>query len=129
MPENKNSYSISELSREFQVTTRTIRHYEEIGLLSPQRRGQTRIYTPADRVRLKLILRGKRLGLSLDESRDIINMYEPGKGNKGQLQKLIAAIGQQRQKLEQQQKDIANMIADLNRAESDCLQALRASGQ
>ena len=84
-------YSISQLSKEFDVTTRTIRHYEEIGLLSPARRGQTRVYSAADRIRLKLILRGKRLGLSLDDSRDIIDMYEPGKTNVDQLKKLIDA--------------------------------------
>ncbi|MFQ3223095.1 MAG: DNA-binding transcriptional MerR regulator, partial [Porticoccaceae bacterium] len=72
-------YSISQLSKEFEITTRTIRHYEDLGLLAPARRGQTRVYSPADRIRLKLILRGKRLGLSLDDSREIIDMYEPGR--------------------------------------------------
>ena len=74
-------YSITQLSKEFDVTTRTMRHYEDVGLLSPARRGQTRVYNAADRTRLKLILRGKRLGLSLDDSREIIDMYEPGKTN------------------------------------------------
>ena len=93
MPENTQQmpleYSISQLSKEFDITTRSIRHYEDIGLLSPARRGQTRIYNPADRTRLKLILRGKRLGISLEDSREIIDMYEPGKNNVEQLQKLI----------------------------------------
>ena len=83
-------YSISQLSKEFEVTTRTIRHYEELGLLSPARRGQTRVYSPADRTRLKLILRGKRLGLSLDDSREIIDMYEPGKTNIDQLPSYVS---------------------------------------
>ena len=75
------TYSIRELTREFGVTARTIRHYEEIGLLAPERRGQTRVYSPADRTRLKLILRGRRIGLSLQESREIIGMYDPARGN------------------------------------------------
>ena len=89
-------YSISQLAKEFNITTRSIRHYEDVGLLSPARSGQTRIYTQADRTRLRLILRGKRLGLSLEDSREIIDMYEPGKTNVDQLKKLIDAIQLQR---------------------------------
>ena len=122
-------YSISQLSKEFDVTTRTIRHYEEIDLLSPARRGQTRVYSAADRIRLKLILRGKRLGLSLDDSRDIIDMYEPGKTNVDQLKKLIDAIQAQRTKLNQQLDDITNLLKDLNQAETDCIESLKTKGQ
>ena len=121
-------YSISQLSKEFEVTTRTIRHYEELGLLSPARRGQSRVYNPADRTRLKLILRGKRLGLSLDDSREIIDMYEPGKTNIDQLNKLIGAIQTQRHKLNQQLDDISMLLKDLNKAEADCIKALKSSG-
>ena len=121
-------YSISKLSKEFEVTTRTIRHYEELGLLSPARRGQTRVYSPADRTRLKLILRGKRLGLSLDDSREIIDMYEPGKTNIDQLNKLIGAIQTQRHKLNQQLDDISMLLKDLNKAEADCIKALKSNG-
>ncbi len=121
-------YSISQLSKEFEVTTRTIRHYEELGLLAPARRGQTRVYSPADRTRLKLILRGKRLGLSLDDSREIIDMYEPGKTNIDQLNKLIGAIQTQRHKLNQQLDDISMLLKDLNKAEADCIKALKSSG-
>lgn len=120
-------YSISQLAKEFDVTTRTIRHYEELGLLSPARRGQTRIYSAADRIRLKLILRGKRLGLTLDDSRDIIDMYEPGKANVNQLKKLIDAIQAQRTKLNQQLDDITNLLNDLNQAETDCIQSLKSN--
>jgi len=127
MPKSTLSYTISDLAKEFQVTTRTIRHYEDIGLLSPERRGQTRIYSPADRTRLRLILRGKRLGLSLDESREIIDMYEPGKTNRAQLLRLIEAIQRQRRKLEEQRSEIAKMMTDLNKAEADCLDALNSS--
>ena len=123
------NYSISQLSKEFEITTRTIRHYEDLGLLAPARRGQTRVYSPADRIRLKLILRGKRLGLSLDDSREIIDMYEPGKTNVDQLRKLIDAIQLQRHKLNQQLDDISKLLQDLNKAETDCVEALKSNGQ
>jgi DNA-binding transcriptional MerR regulator len=122
-------YSISQLSKEFDITTRSIRHYEDIGLLSPARRGQTRIYRQADRTRLRLILRGKRLGLSLEDSREIIDMYEPGKTNIDQLKKLIDAIQVQRDKLNQQLNDISKLLKDLNQAEADCIDALKTNGR
>ena len=122
-------YSISQLSKEFDVTTRPIRHYEELGLIKPARRGQTRVYSPSDRTRLRLILRGKRLGLSLENSREIIDMYEPGKTNIEQLKKLINAIQSQRIKLNQQLDDISNLLKDLNQAEADCINALKSNGQ
>lgn len=122
-------YSISQLSKEFDVTTRTIRHYEELGLITPARRGQTRVYSPSDRTRLRLILRGKRLGLSLENSREIIDMYEPGKTNVEQIKKLINAIRAQRIKLNQQLDDISNLLTDLNQAEADCIDALKSTGQ
>ena len=122
-------YSISQLSKEFEITTRTIRHYEDLGLLAPTRRGQTRVYSPADRIRLKLILRGKRLGLSLDDSREIIDMHDPGKTNVDQLRKLIDAIQLQRHKLNQQLDDISKLLQDLNKAETDCVEALKSNGQ
>ena len=122
-------FSITDLCKEFEITTRTVRHYEEIGLISPSRRGQTRVYSPADRTRLRLILRGKRLGLSLEDSRQIIDMYELGKTNIEQLNSLIGAIRQQRTKLEQQLDDINNLLKDLNKAETDCLTALKSNGQ
>ena len=122
-------FSITDLRKEFGVTTRTMRHYEEIGLLIPSRRGQTRVYSSADRTRLRLILRGKRLGLSLEDSRQIIDMYEPGKTNTDQLNSLIAAIRQQREKLNQQLDDISNLLKDLKKAESDCINALETNRQ
>jgi len=118
------SYSITELSKEFGVSTRTLRFYEEKGLLSPKRKGQARIYSAADRTRLKLILRGKRLGLSLDESRDIIFMYDPASKNNKQLQALIGKIREKRDQLRQQQKDLEVMILDLSDWEERCLVAL-----
>ena len=94
----RSHYSIRDLADEFDITTRTIRFYEAEGLLSPQREGQTRIYSPQDRVRLKLILRGKRLGLSLAESRELIDMYDPS-ANRPQLESLLSAIDRRRQQL------------------------------
>ena len=121
-------YSITDLCKEFRVTTRTARYYEDIGLLSPSRRGQTRVYSAADRTRLRLILRGKRLGLSLEDSRQIIDMYEPGKTNIDQLNSLVDAIRQQREKLNQQLDDIGNLLKDLNKAEAACIDALKTNG-
>ena len=121
-------YSITDLCKEFRVTTRTARYYEDIGLLSPSRRGQTRVYSAADRTRLRLILRGKRLGLSLEDSRQIIDMYEPGKTNIDQLNSLVGAIRQQREKLNQQLDDIGNLLKDLNKAEAACIDALKTNG-
>lgn len=121
-------YSITDLCKEFGVTTRTARYYQDIGLLSPSRRGQTRVYSSADRTRLRLILRGKRLGLSLEDSRQIIDMYEPGKTNIEQLNSLVDAIRQQREKLNQQLDDIGNLLKDLNKAEAACIDALKTNG-
>ncbi|MCO1334120.1 MerR family DNA-binding transcriptional regulator [Microbulbifer sp. OS29] len=118
------SYSISELAREFDITTRTIRFYEDKGLLKPERRGQTRVYSPEERVRLKLILRGKRLGFSLDESREIIDMYDPAHGNVEQLQRLLEHIGQKREHLCQQLRDIESLMGELEEAEARAQVAL-----
>jgi DNA-binding transcriptional MerR regulator len=125
-PQKEKTFSISDLRKEFNVTSRTIRYYEDISLLNPNRCGKSRIYSPADRTRLKLILRGKRLGLSLEDSRQIIDMYEPGNNNVQQLITLINAIREQHKKLNRQLDDIHKLLADLKTAESDCQQALTA---
>jgi len=117
-------YSISDLAGEFDITTRSIRFYEEKGLLNPRRKGASRVYTPAERTKLKLILRGKRLGFTLDESRSIIEMYDPLGGNVDQLQSLLAKIREKRQQLEQQLHDIEVMMLDLRDAEDKCLETL-----
>ena len=114
------TYSISELAQEFDVTTRTIRHYEDMHLLLPLREGQKRIYSLADRTKLRLIVRGKRIGLSLQESGELINMYEPGKSNIDQLERTLQYIGASRQKLSQQLRDISTMLDELNSAEAGC---------
>ena len=112
------NYSISDLATEFAISTRTLRFYEEKGMLKPTRKGNNRIYSSADRTRLKLILRGKRIGFSLDESIEIINMYNPAKSNVKQLQTLIERIQYKRQKLQKQQQDIDMMLQDLNEIET-----------
>jgi DNA-binding transcriptional MerR regulator len=118
------TYSISDLAGEFDVTTRTIRFYEEKGLLKPRREGTRRIYGPADRTRLRLILRGKRLGLSLDESAEIIGLYGSPGNNRRQLELLIEKIGQRREVLQRQQRDLEAMLRELADAESKCRDAL-----
>ncbi len=119
-------YSISDLSAEFDITTRTIRFYEEKGLLTPRRQGNARVYGPADRTKLKLILRGKRLGFSLDESRSIIEMYDPAHGNADQYNSLLAKIREKRHQLEQQLHDIEVMMLELREAEQKALEAMAA---
>jgi DNA-binding transcriptional MerR regulator len=126
-PPTSSTYSISELAKEFDVTTRTIRFYEEKGMITPSRKGNVRLYTSADRTTLKLILRGKRLGLTLEESGDIIGMYTPGRNNADQLETLIAKIRDKKSQLEQQQQDLALMLIDLQDAEEKCLDALASS--
>ena len=118
------TYNISSLAREFDVTTRTIRFYEEKGLLNPRRDGTRRIYSPADRTKLRLILRGKRLGLSLDESAEIILMYGTPGNNRKQLEKLIAKIQEKRSDLQRQKKDLDAMLKELAHAENKCRAAL-----
>ena len=121
---NAPCYTISDLAKRYEITTRTIRFYEEKGLLNPKREGQNRIYSESDRVRLQLILRGKRLGLTLEESRDIINMYMPGRRNEEQLQTLITTIRRKREQLKEQMQDLKRMLLDLDEAENHCLGAL-----
>ena len=122
--DTQETYTIGELARDFDVTTRTIRFYEDQGLLSPKRRGQTRIYSPADRTTLKLILRGKRLGFSLAESRDLIFMYRPARDNREQLEALIGKITEKRAQLEQQLTDIRILQGELDDAEARARQAM-----
>jgi len=123
------NYSISELAAEFGVTTRTIRFYEEKGLLNPAREGIRRVYGPADRTRLRLILRGKRLGFSLDESAEIVLMYGSPGNNRKQLERLIARFREKTIDLKRQQEDLAVMLLDMRDAEKKCLAALNALEQ
>lgn len=118
------TYTISDLASEFDVTTRTIRFYEEKGFLKPEREGTRRIFKPSDRTKLRLILRGKRLGFSLDESAEIVLMYGSPRNNRKQLEKLVARIRIQRSGLERQQQDLKIMLTDLQDVEDKCMVAL-----
>lgn len=118
------TYSISDLAGEFDITTRTIRFYEEKGYISPSRNGTRRIYSPTDRTALRLILRGKRLGLSLDETAEMIKMYGSPGGNQKQLEKFILRIGEKRAELQRKQRDLEYMLIDLQSVEDKCQEAL-----
>jgi DNA-binding transcriptional MerR regulator len=123
------TWSIAELASEYDVTLRTIRFYEDRGLLTPERRGTVRVYHPRDRVRLGLILRGKRLGFSLDEIATIVDMYDAEPGEEGQLVYLLEQIGSRRAELEQRRRDIDETLAELAEVERRCetdLSALRS---
>ncbi len=119
-------YSIGDLSREFGVTTRTIRFYEDQGLLSPTRNGQNRIYQARDRVRLKLILRGKRLGFSLKEINQLIALYDAPEGEAGQLRSFIEKIRARRSELLVQKEDIEHVMDELDSLEQRCADLLEA---
>ena len=106
-------YSIGELAREFDVTPRAIRFYESEGLLAPRREGQRRIYSPRDRTRLKLTLRGKRLGLTLSEIRGLIDMYEPGADQRPQLERFLQVLEAHRAALERQREDINVQLGEI----------------
>ena len=119
------SYSISDLAREFGVTTRAIRFYEDEDLLQPGRNGRQRIYSRRDYIRLKLILRGKRLGLSLSEIADIIELYDSDQGETGQLASFLDSIRERRSVLKQQRTDIDATLRELQRIERRCRNRLK----
>ncbi|WP_434928801.1 MerR family transcriptional regulator [Shewanella sp. HL-SH5] len=120
----QSTYSISDLSKEFDITTRSIRFYEDQGLIKPKRRGQTRIYTLKDRVRLKLILRGKRLGFSLAETRRLFELYDADKSSTSQLNTMLDLVNDKKAALQQQMDDIKVVLMELNSAEQQCKSAL-----
>lgn len=120
------TWSITALADEFGVTLRTIRHYEDVGLITPERRGTARVFHPRDRIRLQLILRGKRLGFSLPEIRTIVNMYDEQPGEAGQLQYLLDQIEVRRTELEQMRRDIDETMGELDRVAARCREDLSA---
>ena len=120
MTPDTTAYSISDLAQEFNLTTRAIRFYEDEGLLQQGRSGRRRVYSARDRVRLKLILRGKRLGFSLSDVRDIIEMYDLDAGETGQLRYFLDQIQERREALEQQRSDIDLTLRELDEIESQC---------
>ena len=119
-------YSISDLAAEFDVTTRTIRFYEDQGLIAPLRQGTRRLFRPRDRTRLKLILRGKRLGFSLAEILEIVDLYDAAPGELGQLRLLISKVSKRRAYLRQQLQDIEATLSDLDAVEARCVKCMSA---
>ncbi len=119
------SYSIKTLSRDFEITPRALRFYEDKGILNPTRRGTTRLYSERDRTRLKLTLRGKRLGLKLEECREIIDMYDPKQPNDSlQLLRLCEKIREHRASLLTKIKDIEETLQAMDDVEGKCLSKL-----
>jgi DNA-binding transcriptional MerR regulator len=126
------TYTIAELAREFDITARAIRFYEDQGLLSPSREGvggRNRVYTPRDRTRLKLTLRGKRLGLTLSEIKSIIDMYESPKDTVAQIDRFLSVLAHQRATLEQQRDDIEMSLAEISVHEEECRRLLSENAQ
>ncbi|MCP4989172.1 MAG: MerR family DNA-binding transcriptional regulator [Colwellia sp.] len=117
---SQKKYSISELSKEFDITTRSIRFYEDQGLITPARKGQTRIYNQRDKVRLKLILRGKRLGFSLAEVGRLFELYDVDKTSAKQLSSMMSLISDKKNDLKQQLEDINAVLIELNDLEDNC---------
>ena len=123
---DEQSWTIGDLADEFGVTLRTIRHYEDVGLLSPARRGTQRVFDSRQRIRLQLVLRGKRLGFSLPEIATIVNMYDEQPGESGQLQYLLDQIDVRRAELQQMRRDIDDTMVQLDRVAARCREDLAA---
>lgn len=124
------TWTIAQIADEFGVTHRTVRHYEDLGLISPERRGTQRIYHRRDRTRLKLILRGKRLGFPLEEIRTIVDLFDAPRGRRAQLEYVLGQIDERRADLEQRRKDVEDAISELSEFEQRCREDLdRLGGQ
>lgn len=117
-------YSITELTREFDISTRTLRFYEDEGLVQPVRRGRTRLFRPSDRHLIRQIMRGKRLGFSISEIREIIQIYKEPPGEVGQLKLMIKRIAEKRDDLRQKRRDLEETLAELDHAEESCVERL-----
>src|SRR4051794_6758686 len=120
------TWTIAQVAEELGITHRTIRYYEDLGLISPERRGTTRVFHPRDRIRLQLVLRGKRLGFPLEEIRTIVDMYDEQPGEAGQLRYLLGQIDERRAELEQRRRDVEAALAELAELERRCQDDLRA---
>jgi DNA-binding transcriptional MerR regulator len=126
-PSPAGTFTIGELAAEFDLTTRAIRFYEDCGLLAPQRRGRHRIYTPRDRTRLKLTLRGKRLGLTLAEVKDLVDMYESPRDTRPQLERFLAVLGAHRAQLEERLADLQATLDEVRSHEKEARRLLLAA--
>lgn len=124
MPQTTARFAISDLAREFGITPRTIRFWEDQGILAPEREGRNRVFTRRDRARLKMALRGKRLGLSLAEIKDLIGMYSGTEDETPQLIECLRIMSRRREALEQQREDIEAMLAEISQFERQCGQEL-----
>ena len=122
------TYTIADLARAFDVTTRTIRYYEDEGMLAPERRGQQRVFSSRDRARLKLILRGKRLGFSLADIKEMLDLYDRDDGQVEQLRVTLKKGLNRLDSLRQQRRDIADAIAELEQAADEIRAVLSAKG-
>ena len=122
------TFTITELAQEFDITPRAIRFYEDMGLLTPARAGRNRVYTPGDRTRLKLTLRGKRLGLSLSEIKQLVHMYDSEGDTRPQLEAFLAVLQDHRQQLEQQRDDIQVTLEEIAQHEDRCRRLLADLG-
>ncbi|MFN8045956.1 MAG: MerR family DNA-binding transcriptional regulator [Dermatophilaceae bacterium] len=118
------TWTIAAIAEEFGVTHRTVRHYEDLGLITPERRGTQRIYHRRDRTRLSLILRGKRLGFPLEEIRTIIDLYDAPRGRRSQLEYVLAQIDDRRTDLERRRRDLDEALTELDRFEERCREDL-----
>lgn len=121
-------YSITEMTREFDISTRTLRFYEDEGLIHPERRGRTRLYRPADRHLIAQILRGRRIGFTIAEIREIIQVYNEPPGEVGQLKLLMKKVEEKRDSLRQKRKDIDETIGELDSIEEACLNRMAEIG-
>ena len=119
-------YTIAELAREFDLTPRAIRFYEEAGLLAPQREGRQRVYSQGDRTRLKLTQRGKRLGLSLAEIRELVLMYESPRDTEPQLRRYLDVLGAHRRDIEDRLAELQTTLREISAYEDEARQLLRA---
>ena len=119
------TYTISQLAAEFDVTTRTIRFYEDQGLISPKREGSSRVFSSRDRVRLKLALRGKRLGFALAEIRELFELYDISRDERKQLEQFLAKLDRRRAHLEQQREDIEVMLNEISFFATQCRRLLK----
>lgn len=126
---NRDDCSIGDLARELDVTRRAIRFYEDEGLLSPKRVGSRRVYTKRDYVRLKLILRGKRLGFSLAEVREMLELYDSAPDERPQLEKFVAALAARREHLERQREEIDEVLEEIRRFERQSKKLLHGRGK